>query len=94
MGTERDDVYRYVHEVCIEFSTVTGGKVQEFDMDIRGYCVECNGHVECEFIQIGSMESDALMSVPPGRNWIQIGGGISDEYYEIIIRSRYSEMEK
>tara|TARA_R110000751_G_C13594805_1_gene461459 strand:- start:137 stop:430 length:294 start_codon:yes stop_codon:yes gene_type:complete len=82
-GKER---WEYVQETLIETDEIT--------LDYRGYCIEEDGIVTCDYIQIGLMPREALISKPPSIWWVPRGGAVSDQLYEQIEQSREDELEE
>lgn len=82
-GKER---WEYVQEALIETDEIT--------LDYRGYCIEEDGIVTCDYIQIGLMPREALISKPPSIWWVPRGGAVSDQLYEQIEQSREDELEE
>tara|TARA_R110000796_G_scaffold80300_1_gene177776 strand:+ start:1469 stop:1777 length:309 start_codon:yes stop_codon:yes gene_type:complete len=90
----------YVHETFIEAlidKIARPGKPvgpEELVLDFRGYCVEQDGVITCDYIQVGLMPREALVSKPPSKWWVPRGESVSDDLFDLVLESREAELEE
>ena len=78
--------WEYAQDILIE--------TDEISLDCRGYCIEEDGIITCNYIQIGLMPREALISKPPSKWWVPRGESVSDELFDLVIESREAELEE